>query len=116
MIWCKQLACKDDDHIMHRGRTRQKKCAEFTRQVHNGLNRLRSHVSTASYNMFFYLNHGEMGYLLALKGITTSNIEEWLDMAFVEWDAWVRLNAQLRVDFRYNRRTTFRDGCNEERW
>lgn len=85
---------------MNRGCTRQRARAEFPLQIRNGLNRLRSHLSTASYDIFCYRTHGEMSYLVALNGISTNIAKEWSDMEFVAQGAWIWLKVQVRVDFR----------------
>lgn len=66
--------------VVNCGLPGEKALVKLLRQIHKGLNRLRSRMSTNSCDMFSFCTHGEMDYLVALNGIPSSIIEGWLGM------------------------------------
>lgn len=66
---------------------------------------MRLRLSTTSCNKFCFCAQGEMDYLAAFNGIPSSPIDEWWDMDFVVRDAWLWRKAQLRIEFRYIRKS-----------
>lgn len=66
--------------MIYHGSLRKKARTEFLCQVHNGLNRLRSDVSTSSCDMILFRRKSEIDYLGSVNGTQSTKVDEFSGM------------------------------------